>query len=142
MSSVEAFTRIKIKLSIHFLTVNQQIKINLQQGFIIKKMLIFWSLNLNNKSNSKVILFCHSSQLQTVLQLAAFLLEVEWLVSCDLFTSQLFNTDIMKVTHSIRHSVVTKTANVQLIACKCALTPTAIANQLIRFQHYLLTQLD
>ena len=37
MSSVEAFTRIKIKLSIHFLTVNQEIKINLQQGFIVKK---------------------------------------------------------------------------------------------------------
>ena len=78
MSSVEAFTRIKIKLSIHFITVYQEIKINLQQGFIVKKMLlIFWSLNLNNKSSSKVILFCHSSQLQTISQLTAFLLEVE-----------------------------------------------------------------
>ena len=72
-------------------------------------MLIFWSLNLNNKSSGKVILFCHSSQLQTISQLTAFLLEVEWLVSCDLFISQLYNTDIMKVTHSIRHSVVAKT---------------------------------
>ena len=112
MSSVEAFTRIKIKLSIHFLTVNQEIKINLQGGFIVKKTLTFWSLNHNNKSSSNVIIFCQSFQLQTISQLTAFLLEVEWLVSCDLFTSQLFNTDIMKVTHSIRHSVVTKTANV------------------------------
>ena len=81
MSSVEAFTRIKIKLSIHFfLTVNQESKINLQQGFMLKKTLIFWSLNLNNKSSSKFILFCHSSQLQTISQLTAFLLEVEWLV--------------------------------------------------------------
>ena len=112
MSSVGLFTRIKIKLSIYFLTVNQEIKINLQQGFILKKTLIFWSLNLNNKSSSKVTIFCQSFQLQTISQLTAFLLEVEWLVSCDLFTFQFFNTDIMKVTHSVRHSVVTKTANV------------------------------
>ena len=109
MSSVGPF-RIKIKLSIYFLTVSQEIKINLKQGFIVKKT-IFWSLNLNNKSSSKVI-FCQSFQLQTISQLTAFLLEVEWLVSCDLFTSQLFNTDIMKVIHSVRYSVVAKTANV------------------------------
>ena len=42
MSSVEAFTRIKIKLSIHFLAVNQEIKINLHGGFIIEKTLLIF----------------------------------------------------------------------------------------------------